>query len=125
MQLAPIASAVVVGLTCMLLKFQLLWGLKRKQGILCSSADFAGLGLNQAASILQHVADMSGACCLLLQVKALLAGAMAAAVCVISANKGIHEGLSALLTKQERVEGEALDRWLQHVVVSNGLQHPW
>lgn len=52
------------------------------------------------------------------QVKALLAGAMAAAVCVISANKGIHEGLSALLTKQERVEGEALERWLQHVVVS-------
>jgi hypothetical protein len=43
---------------------------------------------------------------------------MAAAVCVISANKGIHEGLSALLTKQERVEGEALERWLQHVVVS-------
>lgn len=53
-----------------------------------------------------------------MQVKALLAGAMATAVCVISANKGIHEGLSALLTKQERVEGEALDRWLQHVVVS-------
>lgn len=52
------------------------------------------------------------------QVKALLAGAMAAAVCVISANKGIHEGLSALLTKQERVEGQALERWLQHVVVS-------
>lgn len=50
--------------------------------------------------------------------KALLAGAMAAAVCVISANKGIHEGLSALLTKHERVEGEALDRWLEHVVVS-------
>lgn len=47
-----------------------------------------------------------------------MAGAMAAAVCVISANKGIHEGLSALLVKQERVEGEALDRWLQHVVVS-------
>lgn len=43
---------------------------------------------------------------------------MAAAVCVISSNKGIHEGLSALLTKQERVEGEALERWLQHVVVS-------
>jgi hypothetical protein len=48
----------------------------------------------------------------------MLAGAMAAAVCVISANKGIHEGLSALLVKQERVEGEALERWLQHVVVS-------
>ncbi len=46
---------------------------------------------------------------------------MAAAVCVISANKGIHEGLSALLTKQERVEGEALERWLQHVVVSGPL----
>jgi uncharacterized membrane protein YgcG len=57
-----------------------------------------------------------------LQVKALLAGAMAAAVCVISANKGIHEGLSALLTKQERVEGEALERWLQHVVVSPFIQ---
>jgi hypothetical protein len=48
----------------------------------------------------------------------MLAGAMAAAVCVISANKGIHEGLSALLVKHERVEGEALERWLQHVVVS-------
>jgi hypothetical protein len=48
----------------------------------------------------------------------MLAGAMAAAVCVISANKGIHEGLSALLVKQERVEGEALERWLQHFVVS-------
>jgi hypothetical protein len=53
------------------------------------------------------------------QVKALLAGAMAAAVCVISANKNIHEGLSALLTKQEPVEGEALERWLQHIVVSS------
>lgn len=56
------------------------------------------------------------------EVKALVAGAMAAAVCVISANKGIHEGLSALLTKQERVEGEALDRWLQHVVVPDLLR---
>jgi hypothetical protein len=52
------------------------------------------------------------------QVKALLAGALAAAVCVISENKGVHEGLSSLLTQQERVEGEALERWLQHVVVS-------
>jgi hypothetical protein len=43
--------------------------------------------------------------CSLLQVMAMLAGAMAAAVCVISANQCIHEGLSALLTKQERVEG--------------------
>lgn len=53
--------------------------------------------------------------CSLLQVKAMLAGAMAAAVCVISANQCSHEGLSALLTKQERVKGEALERWLQHV----------
>jgi hypothetical protein len=54
--------------------------------------------------------------CSLLQVMAMLAGAMAAAVCVISANQCIHEGLSALLTKQERVEGGgAVERWLQHV----------
>lgn len=66
-----------------------------------------------------HVLMTCAVCAVcVLQVKALLAGAMAAAVCVISANKGIHEGLSALLTKQERVEGEALERWLQHVVVS-------
>jgi hypothetical protein len=50
---------------------------------------------------------------------------MAAAVCVISANKGIHEGLSALLTKHERVEGEALDRWLEHVVVSHMHTPAW
>jgi hypothetical protein len=58
---------------------------------------------------------------LLLQVKALLAGALAVAVAVIAANKGIHDGLSTLLTKQERVEGEALQRWLEHVTVSRLL----
>lgn len=54
-----------------------------------------------------------------LQVKALLAGALAVAVCVIAANKGIHDGLSSLLTKQERVEGDALARWLENVEVSS------
>jgi hypothetical protein len=52
------------------------------------------------------------------QVKALLAGALAVAVCVISANNRIHDGLSALLAKQERVEGDALARWLENVEVS-------
>lgn len=85
---------------------------------------WAGVGAAAATWIAAHQTRCSLAVCLPfsppLQVKALLAGAMAAAVCVISANKGIHEGLSALLTKQERVEGEALERWLQHVVVSCG-----
>jgi hypothetical protein len=57
------------------------------------------------------------------QVKALLAGALAVAVCVISANKGIHDGLSSLLTKQERVEGDVLARWLENVEVSRENDH--
>jgi hypothetical protein len=57
------------------------------------------------------------------QVKALLAGALAVAVCVISANKSIHDGLSSLLTKQERVEGDALARWLENVEVSGAARH--
>ncbi|WIA09703.1 hypothetical protein OEZ85_009088 [Tetradesmus obliquus] len=56
------------------------------------------------------------------EVKALLAGALAVAVCVISANKGIHDGLSSLLTKQERVEGDALARWLENVEVPDVLR---
>jgi hypothetical protein len=59
-----------------------------------------------------------------LQVKALLAGALAVAVCVISANKGIHDGLSSLLAKQERVEGDALTRWLENVEVSSVVRRP-
>uniref|UniRef100_A0A383V3V6 AAA+ ATPase domain-containing protein n=1 Tax=Tetradesmus obliquus TaxID=3088 RepID=A0A383V3V6_TETOB len=56
------------------------------------------------------------------EVKALLAGALAVAVCVISANKGIHDGLSSLLTKQERVEGDALAHWLENVEVPDVLR---
>ncbi|WIA29776.1 hypothetical protein OEZ86_012250 [Tetradesmus obliquus] len=56
------------------------------------------------------------------EVKALLAGALAVAVCVIAANKGIHDGLSSLLTKQERVEGDALTRWLENVEVPDVLR---
>lgn len=36
---------------------------------------------------------------------------------VITANMSIHEGLSNVLTKSERVEGEVLQEWLAHVQV--------
>jgi hypothetical protein len=54
---------------------------------------------------------------LCVQVKGLLAGALAVAASVITSNKAVHDGLSELLVAQERLEGEALQNWLVHVQV--------
>ncbi len=51
------------------------------------------------------------------EVKEQLEAALTCAAHVVTCNKALHEGLSALLTKEERVEGEVLLQWLEHVQV--------
>lgn len=55
------------------------------------------------------------------EVKDLIEGALAVALDTITLNKGIHEGLSSVLTAEERVEGEVLSKWLAHVQVPQSL----
>lgn len=56
------------------------------------------------------------------EVKGTLEGALAVAMAVVLSNKSLHEGLSRLLTKDERLEGEKLQEWLQHVQVPDVLK---
>lgn len=56
------------------------------------------------------------------EVKGLLEGALAVAIEVVEYNQNIHEGLSNYLTKEERVEGDALQEWLSHVQVPEVLE---
>lgn len=55
------------------------------------------------------------------EVKALLEGALAVASLTLEANRPLHDGLSGALQKEERLEKEALERWLQHVKAPQAL----
>lgn len=56
------------------------------------------------------------------EVQTLLQAALTVALDVVLHNRAVHEGLSQLLTKQERVEGEQLGEWLAHVKVPDSLR---
>lgn len=55
------------------------------------------------------------------EVKRLLEGALCVAADVVTTNRNIHEGLSNLLEKQEKVEGEDLRTWLSHIEIPGAL----
>lgn len=55
------------------------------------------------------------------EVKCLLEGALTAAADVVTTNRNVHEGLSNVLEKQERVEGEDLRTWLSHIEIPSSL----
>eukprot|EP00210_Caulerpa_lentillifera_P008342 g7956.t1 len=56
------------------------------------------------------------------EVKTMIDAALAVALDVITENRNIHEGLSLALEKEERLEGEALQNWLSHIVIPSSLQ---
>lgn len=56
------------------------------------------------------------------EVKGLLEGALVVAMDTIALNKSIHDGLSDILSADERVEGELLRKWLNDVQVPPSLQ---
>jgi cell division protease FtsH len=56
------------------------------------------------------------------EVQTLLQAALTVALDVVLYNRAVHDGLSQLLTKQERVEGEQLGEWLAHVKVPDSLR---
>lgn len=56
------------------------------------------------------------------EVKVLIDAALSAALDVITENRNIHEGLSLALENEERLEGEALQNWLSHIVIPSSLQ---
>ena len=51
------------------------------------------------------------------EVKRLLESSLQSAVQVLQSNRVLHEGLSKLLMQEERVEGDVLQKWLEHVEV--------
>ena len=56
------------------------------------------------------------------EVRLLIDAALAVAMDVIRQNRNIHEGLSLVLEKEERLEGEDLQNWLSHIVIPSSLQ---
>lgn len=57
------------------------------------------------------------------EVKITLDAALEVASDVISANRNIHEGLSNVLEKEERIEGETLKKWLSHIDIPPSLKN--
>ena len=55
-------------------------------------------------------------------VKVLLNSALSVAADTITTNRNIHEGLSHVLVKQERIEGEPLQKWLSHIEIPSSLK---
>ncbi|CAD7702088.1 unnamed protein product [Ostreobium quekettii] len=54
-------------------------------------------------------------------VKAMLEAALSVAADVVTTNRNIHEGLSHVLSKEERIEGESLQKWLSHIEIPSSL----
>ncbi|KAL4443397.1 hypothetical protein ABPG75_011134 [Micractinium tetrahymenae] len=57
------------------------------------------------------------------EVKLLCEAALAVARDVVAANRQLHDSLSAELTREERVEGVALQEWLERVEVPQSLKN--
>lgn len=56
------------------------------------------------------------------EVKLLIDTALTVAMDVIKQNRNIHEGLSIALEKEERLDGENLQKWLSHIVIPASLR---
>jgi len=73
-----------------------------------------GESLLQSQSSVSRVVDA--------EVKALIEGALCCALHVVAANQGLHEGLSGCLLSKERLEGQELTKWLEHIQVPDSLR---